>query len=109
MAPLYPGADDPNSQVSQRSEQQRVSCWTIEHLARVVEAAEKRHINAREMQDIVLKKFTPIDVTTAVDQLLSTPSFDKQELYQAVIAALTQLESETSKHATKRLPPGCRD
>ena len=91
VAPVYPGADDPKSEVSKRSKQQGVSCWTIEQLARVVEAAEKRHINARQMQDIVLKTYTPIEVSAAVEQLLSTPSFDKQELYQAVIGALTQL------------------
>jgi len=92
IAPSYPGADEAGGQVSQRSKQQGVSCWTIEQLARVVEAAERRHINARNIEDIVFESFTPLEVGAAVDRLLSNPSYDKLELYRAVIDALAQLE-----------------
>jgi len=92
VAPAYPGADDPNSEVSLRARQQNVSCWTIDQVARMVESAERRHINAPSLQDIVLTTFSPLDVTAAAERLLSDPSFDKVDLYQAIIVALTELE-----------------
>lgn len=91
VAPSYPGLDDPSSQVSLRAEQQRVSCWTIDQLARVVESAEKRHINASKLQRIVLSAFKPLDVKDAVESLLSEPSYDKADLYRAVLSALASL------------------
>ncbi len=93
VAPSYPAADDPNSEVSQRAKQQRVSCWTIEQLARLVESAERRHVNARSLQDIVLSTFAPIEVTAAVERLMSEPTFDKADLYIAIVAALADLEN----------------
>lgn len=93
VAPSYPAADDPNSQVSQRAVQQHVSCWTIDQLARVVELSERRHINARSLQDIIINVFAPIDVKAALDHLLSEPTFDKVDLYVAIIGALASLES----------------
>jgi hypothetical protein len=92
VAPAYPGSDDPDSEVSRRATQQDVSCWTIEQLASVVEAAERRHINARKIQEIVLAAFKPQDVNAAVKRLVSEPSFDKVDLYQAIIIALADLE-----------------
>jgi hypothetical protein len=92
VAPSYPGAIDPESEVSSRSMQQAVSCWTIEQLASVVQSAERRQVNARKLQDIVLTSFTPIDVTVAVQALLSQPSFDKVDIYGAILAALGSLQ-----------------
>ena len=92
VAPSYPGAADETSEVSARSRQQRVSCWTIEQLASVVEAAERRHINARKLQEIVLNSFTPLEVTAALEKLLSEPLFDKTSLYRAVVRALGDLQ-----------------
>ena len=92
VAPTYPGAADDQSEVSLRAKQQKVSCWTIEQLASVVQAAERRHVNARKLQEIVLGAFGPIDVTAAVEQLLSQPSFDKVELYGAILDALAALQ-----------------
>jgi hypothetical protein len=93
VAPSYPGAEDPEGEVSRRAAHQNVSCWTIDQLARVVEAAERRHINARVLQEIVLKKFTPIDVTREVDRILSQPTFDRVDIYTAVLEALASLEN----------------
>ena len=92
VAPAYPGADNINSEVSMRALQQKVSCWTIEQLARVVEAAERRHINARRIQEVVLGAFPPAAVELAVNRLVSEPNYDKVDLYGAVLAALADLE-----------------
>jgi hypothetical protein len=93
VAPSFPAADNPDSEVSRRSKQQGVSCWTIEQLAGVVEAAERRHINARKLQEIVLESYAPLDVTTEVGRLLSQPTFDKIDLYVAILSALAALEN----------------
>ena len=100
VAPTYPGIDDPSSQVSQRAKQQRVSCWTVEQLALVVEAAERREINAHTLQEIVLKAFKPLDVKAAVSHLLS-PTYDNVDLYRAILDALVALQP--------RLPTTPRD
>lgn len=92
IAPTYPGASDPDSEVSRRACQQRVSCWTIEQLARVVEFAERRQINARKLQEIVLNIFAPSDVAASVGQLVSEPSFDNVDLYKGVVGAIADLE-----------------
>jgi hypothetical protein len=93
VAPSYPNADDPDGEVSKRATTQKVSCWTIEQLAKVVEAAERRHINARKLQEIVLGSFRPMDVTKEVERLLSQPTFDKVDLYTAILDALGALEN----------------
>lgn len=92
VAPQYPAWDDPTSEVNLRAEQQKVSCWTIEQLAKVVELAEKRHLNASSIQSIVFTKFGPLSVTAAVNEMLQTPSFDKGSLYGEIIAALVLLQ-----------------
>lgn len=91
VAPAYPGGIDTDSEVSKRARQQRVSCWTIDQLARVVAQAEDRHINASQLQEIVLESFDPASVTQAVDELLASPTFTHTELYAAVIEALRDL------------------
>jgi len=93
VAPSYPAGDDLDSEVSRRAIQQGVSCWTIDQLARVVESAERRHVNARSLQDIVLNQFAPLHVSEAVERLMSEPTFDKVDLYIGIIAALASLES----------------
>lgn len=100
VAPTYPGIGDPFSEVSQRAEQQRVSCWTVEQLALVVEAAERREINAHRLQEVVLKAFKPMDVKAAVEELLS-PTYDNVDLYRALLDALVALKP--------RLPTTPRD
>jgi Histidine kinase-, DNA gyrase B-, and HSP90-like ATPase len=93
VAPSYPNANDPEGEVSRRARLQGVSCWTIEQLAVVVESAERRHINARKLQEIVLVQYTPADVSREVSRLLSQPTFDKTELYAAILEALASLEN----------------
>jgi len=92
VAPTYPGKDSADSEVSRRAVQQKVSCWTIDQLAKVVESAERRHINARQIQKIIFEFFDPASVSTAVENLLSEPIFDKVDLYKGVLRALENLQ-----------------
>lgn len=82
---------DTSSEVSKRARQQKVSCWTIEQLALVVEVAESRHISATQLQNIVLRDFDPASVTSSVTALLQSPSDSQQELYVAILRALRSL------------------
>ncbi len=91
VAPTYPAITEPNGEVAIRARQQRVSCWTVEQLALVVEAAERREINAPRLQEIVLRAFSPIDVKSEVIRLLS-PTYDNVDLYRAILDALVLLE-----------------
>jgi hypothetical protein len=91
LAPTYPGINDPESEVSKRAVQQKVSCWTVEQLAKVVECAEQRQINAQRIQEIVFNCFMPLDVASAVDRLLADPTYSRRDLYRAVLQALKSL------------------
>lgn len=92
VAPRFPGATKGDeSSVAQMADRQHVSCWTVEQLARVVRLAEARHINAEDIQNIVLNVFTPDQVAAAVDQLLSEPSWDQKDLYRAIVDTLERL------------------
>jgi hypothetical protein len=95
VAPKYPGGTKgERAQAAKRAEKQKVSCWTVDQLARVVEAAESRHIGARHVLEIVRSKFAPEQVTGAVDQLLSDPQWSRRDLYQAIINALRNLDGK---------------
>jgi hypothetical protein len=94
VAPVYPGESRGNkSSAANRAIQQRISCWTVELLARFVESAENRHFNAQTLLDIVLKSFTPTDVNAEVERLLTEPSYHRIDLNSAIIRTLGQLES----------------
>jgi hypothetical protein len=96
IAPSYPGASrKTNSAISKRAIAAKVSCWTIEQLARVVEAAESRHLNARHVLDIVLKRFSPEEVSAAIDDLFALSQWDMRELYRVILSALRDLEGRT--------------
>jgi len=100
VAPDYPGRGKGNdSQVSKRSATQKVSCWTVEDLARVVEAAEARHITAEQVQKIVLSAFTPDDVQAAINKLLTEPGWSQRELYKAILDTLDGLQGILSESA----------
>jgi hypothetical protein len=93
VAPSYPGStkkDD--AEAALRAGQQKVSCWTVEQLARVVELAEARHITAEDIQRIVFNAFTPDDVAAQVDRLLSEPTWIQEDLRRNVIEALDHLQ-----------------
>lgn len=93
VSPGYPGATrGENSALSNRVRAAKISCWTVEQLARVVEEAEARHINATQVLQIVQSAFTPDEVSTAVGKLLENPSWQMRHLYRAVIEALRELE-----------------
>jgi len=92
VAPHYPGKGD-DSAVANRAREAKVSCWTIDQLARFIDASEKRHLNAKHVLDIVLNNFAPLDVESAVDKILAEPSWDKRDLYRAILKAFRELEN----------------
>jgi len=95
VAPSYPGSTlGEASSVAKRAREQRISCWTIEQLARFVGEAEARQLTARHVLDIVLHKFSPDEVRIAIDQLFAKPNWDMHSLYRAILEALRQLEGQ---------------
>lgn len=79
VAPAYPGADDASA-AERRAKEGRISCWTVEDLARVVEAAESRHLSAARIGQIIETQFAPSDVRAAVAELLAEPNGNVQEI-----------------------------
>jgi hypothetical protein len=95
IAPSYPGGSKgERSEAAKRAEKQKVSCWTVDQLADVVMAAESRHIGARQVLEIVRSKFSPDDVTAAIEELLSEPQYSRRELYVAIISAFRDLDGK---------------
>ncbi|QDU70765.1 ATP-binding protein [Mucisphaera calidilacus] len=95
VAPDYPGGSkQDDAQAAKRADELKVSCWTVENLARVVESAERRHINARDIYKIVDTAFSPDSVCAAVEDLLSDPGGDLSSLYSAIITVLRGLEGK---------------
>lgn len=93
VAPGYPGESlGDTSSASCRAREDGISCWTIDQLARVVEAVETRHIGARDVLDIVLTQYAPEDVKSAIDKLLSEPTWTHRSLYREILRALRRLE-----------------
>ena len=93
VAPKYPGETrGTSSSASTRASENKVSCWTVDDLAQVVDLVESRHIGAKEILDIVLNRFAPDDVSAAVEQLLNEPTWERRSLYVAVLNALRELE-----------------
>lgn len=93
VAPSYPGGSKGDrAQAAKRAVKQRVSCWTVDQLAQVVEAAETRHIGARQILSIVLTQFAPDEVKAAIKDLLSEPSWSQRDLYTAIIQAFHELD-----------------
>src|SRR6185312_6849645 len=97
VAPKYPGGTKgERAQAAKRAEKQKISCWTVEQLADVVQATESRHLGARQVLEIVQTKFAPEQVTEAVNQLLSQPQRSRRDLYKAVNAAPRDLDGKLS-------------
>jgi histidine kinase/DNA gyrase B/HSP90-like ATPase len=101
VAPAYPGQTQEDNAAAARARQLRISCWTIEQLSRVVEAAEARHITARQVLDIVLGSFAPADVSKSIDNLFAAPAWDNEVLGGSIIEAL--------KFLSGRLPDSARN
>jgi len=91
IAPSYPGGDE-DSAVIQRSLDGKISCWTIEQLAKIVEEAEARHITAEKVLDIVINYYRPQDVQAAIDAILRKPAWSSENLYNVIVEALKSLE-----------------
>lgn len=95
VAPSYPGESrGEDSSVSLRAKETRISCWTVDQLARVVQDAEARHITAKIVYDLVTSSFSPEEVTTAIENLFESPSWKIEELYKQILNALRVLESK---------------
>ena len=93
VVPSYPGeAREDDSEAAERAGNAKVSCWTVEQVARFVESAEKRHLNATHVIQIVENYFTPNQVKEAISKQLSEPSWDNHALYQGIIEALKKLQ-----------------
>lgn len=92
IAPKYPGTGNEGSAVADRAKKAKISCWTIEQLAKVVEVADKRNFTAQNILDIVLIAYTPKDVTEKVKKLLSEPDWNKSDLYNTVLTAISNLQ-----------------
>lgn len=90
ISPGYPG-DSRTGAAANRAGSDQISCWTIDQLARVVEAAESRHFTTQHVLDIVLNRYTPFDVSEAVERLFR-PTWDSYQLYREIIKALRHLE-----------------
>ena len=93
IAPSYPGASREDEAAAAKSARElKISCWTIEQLAHFVSLAEKRHLNAQHILDIVLNNFTPGEVSNAIQEMLAEPSWTNVDLYQAILRAVKGLE-----------------
>lgn len=92
VAPSYPGKTKEDSEAALRAKNLKISCWTVEQLASVVEHAESRQITARAVLDVVTTCFAPEDVSARIGALLVEPTWKHQDLYQGIVVALRALE-----------------
>jgi len=88
VAPKYPGQTLGVNAVAKRAKLQKISCWTVDQLARVVEVAEIKKINAEKILDIVLHQYAPSDVAIAIDKMLEDPEWDYPDLYRSIFKVL---------------------
>jgi hypothetical protein len=94
VAPNYPGETrGTSSAASTRARELKISCWTVEQLAQVVESMESHYITARQVLEIVLSAFTPQEVTERLEMLLESPEHAPRDLLRGIVAALRQLET----------------
>ncbi len=91
VAPDYPGKTRPDNEAAKRANQLKISCWTVEQLAKFVEDAESRQFHATDLLDIVLNHFSPHDVTTRLEEIASQPLKSKL-LYQTILKSIRDLE-----------------
>ena len=92
VAPGYPGAED-TSAAEWRSKFGKISCWTIADLARVVEAAEDRHISAFQIAEIIENHLAPGDVKAAVDSLLTAPNGNREDIERSLLNSIEETSS----------------
>ncbi len=93
VAPSYPGTSrEEYSAASKRARELKISCWTISQLSWFVKAVETHHLSARELLTIVLSKFAPEEVATAIVELKKALEWTMPNLYTAIAVALRELE-----------------
>lgn len=92
LAPEYPNPSDDDSAAANRAKSLKIFCWRIADLSRLVETSESRHITAKQIIGIVLTKFAPNDVSSAIAALFQDPSWDQPTLSNAIIQALRLLD-----------------
>lgn len=94
IAPSYPGGSSgENAAAAKRAKELKISCWTIEQLANVIEQSENRKITAPEIVEIITTCFTPEEVKDAIDKLLNGDERSYTDIYRAIIKALESLET----------------
>ena len=92
VAPAFPGSTRANeAAIADLARENRISCWTVKQLADVVSATQSRHISARKTFKIILESFAPLDVTSAIENLLEEPVWTRQCLYSAILVTLGEL------------------
>jgi Histidine kinase-, DNA gyrase B-, and HSP90-like ATPase len=97
VAPSYPGeAFEGDNAVARRARIEKISCWTVELLAKFVEQAEIQQLNARHVLKIVLENFAPDDVEKAVNELLNQSGWSDNEVHKGILRALRVLEENVS-------------
>ena len=90
VAPAYPGQTIEDNAVADQSQQNKISCWTVEQLAVFVEDIERRQFTAKDLLDIVLNCYKPGDVTTKLAEIASR-TVKNRPLYGAIWEALHSL------------------
>ena len=89
VAPGYQGDEDGSA--ARSAVRDKISCWTVKQFADVIRAAESRQISARDVIDVVGKYFTPLDVSTRINELLSDPLWEPRGLYLAIVESLRNI------------------
>jgi hypothetical protein len=93
LAPNYPGSTKGDAAAAAKmAVTQRVSCWTVDQLADLVEQAGRRQIAARRAFEICKRAFSPEQVAAELHELVKDPDWDQPALYTAVLDALRALE-----------------
>lgn len=90
LAPGYMGDGAANTATAARRD--HVSCWTVDQFAQVVAAAEKRHLSARQVLEIVERAFAPDDVSNEVNRLLGDPVWTSAALYAKIVRVLGNMK-----------------
>ena len=99
VAPVYPGQSIEGNQAALRAQDNKISCWTVNQLAKFVEDAESRQFNPTDLLDIVLNYFSPQEVTAKLEELNSQPSKSKSPLYRAILKSLQELKGRMTNES----------
>ncbi|GAB2449532.1 hypothetical protein HD599_002051 [Conyzicola lurida] len=104
VAPGYPGGTrEDDAAAAKRAQSLKISCWTIDQLARVVASMERHDVTARSVMQIVATRYAPAEVTLAVDALLGDSAESSRALAAEMIGAIRELETFMSDDAIREL------